>query len=467
MTDYSRLQTTPTRTTYSSTERTKGAPHGSHPTPTSRVPIYVQRSPRTPANKPGAGWKKCSVLCTSPSETDRTASNSTSNPFDVDPDQLTMPSCSPSVFSSFFSSKNKPGSSSKKSFRWSIEQLSTFWPVDIDEESIQYVCSRDDNEEYEVQSQQAIEKYFSQKDIVPSPWVVSNKNAVPLSSSPISTSCKTATRPLRDRKSRKRSVWSQTVLTIPPSVDVEAILGQYFKFDCDQQQSEPPSDRSMSFRDTSSGSLRRRLFCNGINEHSPAPDEKATTFASSHAEECGKNCSPQSLNLCSSPIGPVQASFQAGTPDSEPMQLSPICRTDRRTALGDSAKKRSVPIRIPSKCVHDTPEKSAPATPPDEEPSEMTSAGLQDTDMSTREKDPKTSDPFDSTSSSSSDIDSQCGRISLTGPRLSDMDTGYQTYNSNGKLDSINLRLPSVGCSRTGESGGWGSLVISQQTDSV
>lgn len=374
--------------------------------------------------------------------------------------------------------------------------MSHFWPADIDEESIQYLCSRNDDE-YEIQSQQAINKYFSQQDIVPSPWVAGNKNLGLASIASQSSSCKTVNRSLNDRKGRKRTVWSQTLLTIPPSVDVESVLGQYFTFNCDQQEqrheSPPALERGGSFRDSFCVSLRRKLFCNGVgDEHSPTSSGgdvsgSSTDSSSSHTEGCGRGSprgTPGSLNLCSSPIPPLRASSVGTTPIGEPMQLSPICRSNKKmTAVAGnkpqdsngSTRRASIVTGSPEFCHSDTdgvsnePEEFSPPLVPDEHTSTVqlgSPSSREDFEMSAKDKGSEASGIADCSSSSDSDSDSQCGRSSTVARRLSEMDTGYETYNTNGKLDSINLRLPSGGCSRQ-ESGAWGSLVLSQQTDNV
>lgn len=121
--------------------------------PRSTVPIYTCKSPAQASQMSsilstprGRGWER-------------------SNPFDTEPEQLTLPSCSPSMFVSMC----KPGSGSRGSFRWSIEQMAVLCPANIDEEPNQHCEIRDDHL-YEEKSQRAIETFFSRRDIVPSPW---------------------------------------------------------------------------------------------------------------------------------------------------------------------------------------------------------------------------------------------------------------------------------------------------------
>ncbi|KAG0427430.1 hypothetical protein HPB47_025520 [Ixodes persulcatus] len=244
-------------------------------------------------------------------------------PFDVEPTQLTLPSCSPSMFVSM--TQASPGH--KQPFRWSIDQMALLWPANIDEESShqhreqatrqvenagQPTSSGKNDELYEERSQQAIEAFFSRHDIVPSPWEPQDRRT-------------RLTRRLQD------SVWSQTELSIPPDADITTALAQYFTFDRSQEHQTDlncPASNPNSTRD----SMRRKLFCNAVENRARTPERTSSQnmsvcsspipLADDKLDPC---ITPVLLNMCSSPIGRVRCS-EGSTPDSEGMQLSPICR---------------------------------------------------------------------------------------------------------------------------------------------
>jgi len=93
---------------------------------------------------------------------------------------------------SMFSKQETPASQKKKrAFRWSIEQISRLNPADIDEYPHQEYSSTFEREEDEIQVQKAIDEYFSQSSIVPSPWTPTySTKHVKFSPLPPATACK-------------------------------------------------------------------------------------------------------------------------------------------------------------------------------------------------------------------------------------------------------------------------------------
>ncbi|XP_035224623.1 protein aurora borealis-like isoform X2 [Stegodyphus dumicola] len=179
------------------------------------------------------------------------------NPFDVKAESLYFHSCSPSVFATFSRNKTNDGK-----VGWSVEHLSLLYPADIDETSTQDPWEDTDQE---VKAQQAIDAFFSQNSVVPSPW----------SETPEGTDENKLRRNVRRFCSFQNvlscDVETQTNLTIPPDVDLMALLGDRFIYD------EYSCSRESSCCETdvlSNSSLRRKLFVADEDFSSPLGDEK-------------------------------------------------------------------------------------------------------------------------------------------------------------------------------------------------
>lgn len=81
-------------------------------------------------------------------------------------------------------------------FVWSVEELALIQPVSIEESPIQQLhCS---DPEVEIKAQAAINKFFHQKTILPSPWDVKRKDVKKVEMS-------TPTRPQEDLNSTRDS----------------------------------------------------------------------------------------------------------------------------------------------------------------------------------------------------------------------------------------------------------------------
>lgn len=194
------------------------------------------------------------------------------NPFSVEPSSFSMPSFSPSVFSSSLSQDIEEDSN--QSFSWNIDQVALFNPAQIDESSIQHdLNDLDEHQEEEVQ--QAIQSYFLQNNIAPSPWNGSVKHVTfsphlpstkyfNISNNSSSTSLET--------KVNVKEVWTQTTLSLPPQVDLEKILGQFSTFHDDQQcQNFDITIECENLEEPdllSTSSLRRKLFSPNRNSGS-------------------------------------------------------------------------------------------------------------------------------------------------------------------------------------------------------
>ncbi|KAL3200969.1 hypothetical protein MRX96_043185 [Rhipicephalus microplus] len=146
------------------------------------------------------------------------------NPFELLPEQLTGHVCSPSLFQR----RTPEGSPLSRSFNWSIDQLAELFPVDFDEEQ---PSSEQPEESYfpcEDEAQEAIDRFFSSKEIVPSPCESPSK----VKSSTLGAEgfgVNKGGQP--ERELETATVCCQTTFTVPPQVDLTSILGDYFTFD--------------------------------------------------------------------------------------------------------------------------------------------------------------------------------------------------------------------------------------------
>ncbi|XP_025837491.1 protein aurora borealis [Agrilus planipennis] len=145
------------------------------------------------------------------------------NPFETHlTERLHTTVFSPSVF-------NKEPSPKIDTFKWTIEEISNLKPADIDETTInQFSPEMDPILEETAQSK--IEKFFSKKEIVPSPMdnIVKTEPLISEDASP----------PTVEETKQFVNGASQTVLTLPPILpaSVETALKPYFSYTIDQQE---------------------------------------------------------------------------------------------------------------------------------------------------------------------------------------------------------------------------------------
>ncbi|CAH1155889.1 unnamed protein product [Phaedon cochleariae] len=151
-------------------------------------------------------------------------------------DRLHLPMFSPSVFAKV----STPKSDEKTKFKWTIDDISSLKPADIDEGTIsQHVIEEDPQVESLVQEK--INRFFSEEVILPSP--MTDIVRVPLVSTNV-----TAFNPQKLKEYSESS--AQTILTLPPVLPkhIEDILKPYFIHTEDQQGTETNMKNTSLYR---------------------------------------------------------------------------------------------------------------------------------------------------------------------------------------------------------------------------
>ncbi|KZC10789.1 PREDICTED: protein aurora borealis [Dufourea novaeangliae] len=171
------------------------------------------------------------------------------NPFETNlSSRLHLSVISPTAFS-----KVSSPSQQSPDFAWSVDELALMKPAKIEEFPTQQIHCMDP--ESEVKAQAAIDRFFKENNIIPSPWEIKKKDTK------IQIRTNTSTRVSSDASPEssksKKDGWSQTVLSLPSKLPphVEEALKPYFTF---TQEQNVESDDANS----SNSSLRRKLFFN-------------------------------------------------------------------------------------------------------------------------------------------------------------------------------------------------------------
>ncbi|KAH7969153.1 hypothetical protein HPB52_015155 [Rhipicephalus sanguineus] len=241
------------------------------------------------------------------------------NPFEVQAEQLSQLLCSPSMFR--LRSPEAPASS--RSFRWSIEQMAALFPVNIDEEELSSLQPEEGYDPFEEQSQQAIDLFFSSREIVPSPPEPQSTVRSPTPAADV-VGENSGTQP--ERELHTATVWSQTTLSVPPEVHLSTVLGDYYTFHAVQNR------RAAHEGIPGRRSVRRRLFCNVVGEEltnarqggqplSPVTDDSMTRTSSTTPLHMVPHSSPVSDS------GFMRIRWSQGSDLEEQIaQPSPTCR---------------------------------------------------------------------------------------------------------------------------------------------
>uniref|UniRef100_A0A8C2I7L0 Protein aurora borealis n=1 Tax=Cyprinus carpio TaxID=7962 RepID=A0A8C2I7L0_CYPCA len=223
---------------------------------------------------------------------------------------------SPSVFKS---SKSSSGTPAK--FKWSIDEMASLLPVEIDPEDIHrqavFLSQARADAEIEEKRQHAIEQFFTKGAIVPSPWgppAAKQSVKMPHQKSPLSP---LVTEELQS--SKKINAICQTVLSLPVDFNLEKVLGDYYRTEELTEQVQ---------ESLSSSSLRRKLFLDGH-------DSGSESSTPSSPDRYSHNIPPSSRETMSSVIvSPLQCGIPAGTPLSGQFSSSPIRGQCRAYSLG-------------------------------------------------------------------------------------------------------------------------------------
>ncbi|KAJ8256087.1 hypothetical protein COCON_G00199510 [Conger conger] len=223
---------------------------------------------------------------------------------------------SPSLF------RSRASSATPAKFKWSIDEMATLLPVDIDPEDIHrqsmYFSQNRTDTEIEEKCQNAIEQFFTNGPIVPSPWASSSSKLS--TQMHILKSSMSPEIPEEEVPAGRCSAASQTVLSLPVDFDLEKVLGEHYRLE----------DVSEQVQDSlSSSSLRRKLFLDGIGSGS----ESSTPSSPDHSAP-----QPGSGNLPGgASVSPLRCGPPVITPTSGQFSSSPIQSRGRAYSLGSAA----------------------------------------------------------------------------------------------------------------------------------
>ncbi|XP_034952579.1 protein aurora borealis [Chelonus insularis] len=244
-----------------------------------------------------------------------------SNPFDVElTNRLHLSVISPTIF------KKVSPKAQDSPLTWTIDELARLQPVKIEECPVQQVHYTDP--ELESKAQEAINKFFYENQIHPSPWNNKREPLKPLITiTPKNLSSVLDTTPEIEKKTK--NCWTQTTLSFPPNLPdhVKEILEPYFNFNQDQQQQ---TDDSADESSSSNSSFRRKLF----NHDESVDDDSNCSLILSPIKSnvsplrCGMlvHCTPQKrfpLNMQRSYDTPIKKSDRLlSTPNMSPINMS-------------------------------------------------------------------------------------------------------------------------------------------------
>ncbi|XP_076640533.1 aurora kinase A activator-like protein bora [Colletes latitarsis] len=171
------------------------------------------------------------------------------NPFETDlTNRLHLSVISPTVFSKVASPFQQ-----STDFTWSVDELALIQPAKIEEFPTQQINCVDP--ETEIKAQAAIDRFFKENQIIPSPWELKRKNN--RTKEKVDTPKRASNNSHSESSRSKKDGWCQTVLSLPSKLPphVAEALKPYFTF---TQEQNIESDDANS----SNNSLRRKLFFN-------------------------------------------------------------------------------------------------------------------------------------------------------------------------------------------------------------
>ncbi|XP_019631898.1 PREDICTED: protein aurora borealis-like [Branchiostoma belcheri] len=276
---------------------------------------------------------------------------STINPFEVGvEDRLHLTALSPSVFDKV---ESTPSSGSTE-FRWSIDQMAILHPADIPMEEVSRqhdTLHLTHDRDVEEKAQRAINQFFSQSVVVPSPWTQSSPrrktNRVTTQQGVAEGADQESSFIETRAKEGTAHASCQTLLTLPPDFNLEALLGpEYFS-----TPQPVPEDQEQEVLSTSS--LRRKLFFQG---------DLSTPFSpvKSSSPKCKKG-GGQSMD--SPPLSPVNRAASTCPPhvrsspllktpssgsqfSSSPIILSKMTPSNRLTTTPKPSRSSIIPVSM-------------------------------------------------------------------------------------------------------------------------
>ncbi|XP_011297641.1 protein aurora borealis [Fopius arisanus] len=292
-----------------------------------------KREKHTTYHATATGFKLISNHMTPPSGIARFMAR---NPFDADlTNRLHLSVISPTIFS-----KVSPKMQGSPAFAWTIDELAIMTPAVIDEFPVQQNHCTDP--EVEFHAQKAIDKFFSESQIHPSPWHT-RKQAQPLVMMTPTTRPIEALTMSRASPPGTKDCATQTVLTLPPVLpaDLEEALKPYLTYT--QDQNTPSSEDEAN---SSNNSLRRKLF---FTHDESTEEEDELSFVLSPLKD--PSSPPQSgMFMHGTPLRGRPYSMQRnhGTPytnsrNLSPLNMSPICNpTLDMSCQSIQSRRRSV-----------------------------------------------------------------------------------------------------------------------------
>ncbi|XP_052801620.1 uncharacterized protein LOC128232223 isoform X2 [Mya arenaria] len=193
------------------------------------------------------------------------------NPFDPGVDDLHLPAY---MSPGFFSVTSTPASGEKSVFSWNIEHIAELNPADIEDmPHHQHDHGLHLDRETEERAQRAIEQFFANNLVVPSPWSDPKKPrkkpvlpATPGNQGPVHEEMmqdlQGSIQKSLPPKQGTVDATCQTVLSLPVNFDLGAILGAYMTGESENGNQEM----------LSTSSLRRKLFFHGdTSSLAPSP----------------------------------------------------------------------------------------------------------------------------------------------------------------------------------------------------
>uniref|UniRef100_A0A182MYS8 Protein aurora borealis n=1 Tax=Anopheles dirus TaxID=7168 RepID=A0A182MYS8_9DIPT len=186
---------------------------------------------------------------------------------------------------SLFHRPSTPQNSSLTQFEWTIDEVSSLGPANVEPHETQFLETPDPVAEARVQA--AISTYFKEHSIVPSPIDCPlRKQKIVLSQDSRDTSTSEGAAGYSKRK--LRDGLCQTVLTFPPNLPkaVEDMLQQYLTYNESQQQQHSStlneSSASSIDHDARDASLRRKLFnTSAVQDEIDSEAGRASRFGTS------------------------------------------------------------------------------------------------------------------------------------------------------------------------------------------